>query len=77
MARRRRGRAGARVPNGHRHRVFALGARRPRGPLGLQGRGGGARRNRGAAPSCLRAVASSPGPNPVKIMFANVLHAAS
>ena len=67
MARRRRGRAGARVPNGHRHRVLALGARRPRGPLGLQAaRGGGAKRgNRGAAPSRLRGrrLISLPVPN--------------
>ena len=58
------GRAGARVPNGHRHRVLALGARRPRGPLGLQAaRGGGA--HRGAAPSRLRGrrLISLPVPN--------------
>ena len=78
MARCRRGCARAHVPDDPRHRVLALGARRPRGPLGLQAARGGAKRgNGGAAPSCLRAVASSPGPYPVKIMFASVLNAAS
>ena len=76
------GRAGARVPNGHRHRVLALGAWRPRGPLGLQGRGGGAKRgNGGTAPSCLRGHRSVrfslSCPHLVKIMFTSVLHAAS